>query len=89
MRQRIVALLIAAMLAAAAWSLPDLRRSLIAAIVTYDAEPSAPPTLPGLNDAGTPRFELRRFLDSETCSAIRFEAEMAGFLDLLRTALGR
>ena len=50
---------------------------------------SATTTLPGMNDDGTPRFELRRFLDSEICSAIRFEAEMSGFLDLLRTALGR
>jgi peptidoglycan/xylan/chitin deacetylase (PgdA/CDA1 family) len=50
---------------------------------------SATTTLPGMNDAGTPRFELRRFLDSEMCSAIRFEAEVSGFLDLLRAALGR
>jgi peptidoglycan/xylan/chitin deacetylase (PgdA/CDA1 family) len=50
---------------------------------------SATTTLPGMNDAGTPRFELRRFLDSERCSAIRFEAEVSGFLDLLRAALGR
>jgi peptidoglycan/xylan/chitin deacetylase (PgdA/CDA1 family) len=50
---------------------------------------SATTTLPGMNDAGTPRFELRRFLDSEKCSAIRFEAEVSGFLDLLRATLGR
>lgn len=50
---------------------------------------SATTTLPGMNDDRTPRFELRRFLDSETCSAIRFEAEVSGFLDLLRMALGR
>jgi peptidoglycan/xylan/chitin deacetylase (PgdA/CDA1 family) len=50
---------------------------------------SATTTLPGMNDAGTPRFELRRFLDSENCSTIRFEAEVSGFLDLLRAALGR
>ncbi len=36
-----------------------------------------------------PSFELRRFLDSEACSAIRFEAEVSGFLELLRGGLGR
>jgi peptidoglycan/xylan/chitin deacetylase (PgdA/CDA1 family) len=50
---------------------------------------SATTTLPGMNDGGTPPLELRRFLDSETCSAIRFEAEVSGFLDTLRAALGR
>lgn len=50
---------------------------------------SATTTLPGMNDSGTPRFELRRFLDSESCSPIRFEAEVSGFLELLRGVLGR
>jgi peptidoglycan/xylan/chitin deacetylase (PgdA/CDA1 family) len=49
---------------------------------------SATTTLPGMNDGRTPPFELRRFLDSETCSAIRFEAEVSGFLELVRGALG-
>jgi len=50
---------------------------------------SATTTLPGMNDSGTPPLELRRFLDSETCSTIRFEAEVSGFLELVRGALGR
>jgi len=45
---------------------------------------SATTTNPGLNTPSTPRLELRRFLDSETWPAIRFEAEISGFLDLLR-----
>ncbi len=50
---------------------------------------SATTTLPGMNGSETPPLELRRFLDSETCSAIRFEAEVSGFLELVRGALGR
>jgi peptidoglycan/xylan/chitin deacetylase (PgdA/CDA1 family) len=50
---------------------------------------SATTTLPGMNTGETPRLELRRFLDSEAYSAIRFEAELSGFLDLLRAALRR
>jgi len=50
---------------------------------------SATTTLPGMNESRTPPFELRRFLDSENCSAIRFEAEVSGFLELLRRAVGR
>jgi len=49
---------------------------------------SATTTMPGMNTASTPPLELRRFLDSEACSQIRFEAEVSGFLDLLRR-LGR
>jgi len=44
---------------------------------------------PGLNDAGTPRFALRRFLDSEDVSQIEFEAEISGFHELLRGWLSR
>jgi peptidoglycan/xylan/chitin deacetylase (PgdA/CDA1 family) len=50
---------------------------------------SATTTLPGMNDSETSPLELRRFLDSETCSAIRFEAEVSGFLELVRRAFGR
>lgn len=39
---------------------------------------------PGLNDAGTPAFALRRFLDSQEVSQIVFEAEISGLLELLR-----
>jgi peptidoglycan/xylan/chitin deacetylase (PgdA/CDA1 family) len=41
---------------------------------------------PGLNDTATPRLALRRFLDGEDIAQIEFEAEVAGFLELLRTA---
>jgi peptidoglycan/xylan/chitin deacetylase (PgdA/CDA1 family) len=50
---------------------------------------SATTTVPGMNGAGTPPLELRRFLDSENCSPIRFEAELSGFLELVRGAFGR
>ncbi len=40
----------------------------------------------GLNDRCTPRFGLRRFLDSETVSEIEFEAEISGFAELIRRA---
>jgi len=43
----------------------------------------------GLNDATTPRFALRRFLDGQNVSQIEFEAEVSGFLDLARRLLGR
>lgn len=38
----------------------------------------------GLNDAHTPRYGLRRFLDAETVRPIEFEAEISGFAELLR-----
>jgi peptidoglycan/xylan/chitin deacetylase (PgdA/CDA1 family) len=41
---------------------------------------------PGLNDTGTPRMALKRFLDGEHISQIEFEAEMTGFSELLRQA---
>jgi hypothetical protein len=42
-----------------------------------------------MNSADTHPLELRRFLDSEAISPIRFEAEVSGFLDLLRRLAGR
>ncbi|MCZ7566015.1 MAG: polysaccharide deacetylase family protein [Burkholderiales bacterium] len=44
---------------------------------------------PGFNDASTPRFALKRFLDGEDVSAIEFEAEVSGFTQLLRALLRR
>lgn len=38
----------------------------------------------GLNYPDTPRYALRRVLDAENVSAIEFEAEMSGYLDLIR-----
>ena len=45
---------------------------------------SATTCLPGLNTPWTPRYELRRFLDSEDIALIEFEAELAGFGEFLR-----
>jgi peptidoglycan/xylan/chitin deacetylase (PgdA/CDA1 family) len=45
---------------------------------------SATTCLPGLNSARTPRYALRRFLDSEDISFVQFQAELAGFSELLR-----
>ena len=45
---------------------------------------SATTCKPGLNYAGTPLMELKRFLDGENISAIEFEAEMSGFSEILR-----
>lgn len=44
---------------------------------------------PGLNFSTTPRLGLKRILDAEDVTPIRFEAEVAGFKHLLRVALGR
>jgi len=44
---------------------------------------------PGLNDATTHPYALRRILDSEELSEIEFEAELSGFADLLRQARKR
>ena len=38
----------------------------------------------GLNDARTPLYGLKRFLDAETVRPIEFEAEISGFAELLR-----
>jgi len=44
---------------------------------------------PGLNNRHTPRYALRRFLDSQTTPQIKFEAEVTGFAPLVRRAMGR
>jgi peptidoglycan/xylan/chitin deacetylase (PgdA/CDA1 family) len=56
--------------------LPLLRRLGIASATT---------TRPGFNRPGTPRHELRRFLDSDAISQIEFEAEISGFRELFRS----
>ncbi len=38
----------------------------------------------GTNDSSTPRYGLRRFLDSESVLPIEFEAELSGFAELMR-----
>jgi peptidoglycan/xylan/chitin deacetylase (PgdA/CDA1 family) len=50
---------------------------------------SATTTEQGMNGPHSNPLALRRFLDSEAISAIRFEAEISGFLDLLRRCLRR
>ena len=54
---------------------PWLRENGIESGVTCD---------PGLNEPGTEPLGLKRFLDGESVSAIEFEAEIAGFAELLR-----
>lgn len=39
---------------------------------------------PGLNYADTPRFALRRLMDGHPVSDIEFEAELTGFLEIIR-----
>ncbi len=46
---------------------------------------SATTCVVGLNDARTPRYALRRFLDTENVRPIEFEAELSGFAELLRS----
>lgn len=46
---------------------------------------SATTCLPGLNYADTPALGLTRFLDSQNISSIEFEAELYGYLELMRT----
>lgn len=50
---------------------------------------SASTCKPGLNYADTPLFELNRFLDGQTISAIEFESELSGFSEILRMARAR
>jgi peptidoglycan/xylan/chitin deacetylase (PgdA/CDA1 family) len=50
---------------------------------------SATTTEQGMNGPDSHPLGLRRFLDSDAISQIRFEAEMSGFLDLLRRYLRR
>jgi len=40
---------------------------------------------PGLNYADTPRFLLRRLVDGHRVSQIEFEAEITGFMEIIRT----
>lgn len=47
----------------------------------------APADPSGLNDSRTPRFALRRFSDGENVAQIEFEAELAGYTELLRQAV--
>jgi peptidoglycan/xylan/chitin deacetylase (PgdA/CDA1 family) len=44
---------------------------------------------PGLNFRGIHRYGLRRILDAEDVTQIRFEAELSGLAHLVRAALGR
>jgi peptidoglycan/xylan/chitin deacetylase (PgdA/CDA1 family) len=39
---------------------------------------------PGLNRKDSPRFALRRLVDSENISQVRFEAEISGFIEVAR-----
>ena len=39
---------------------------------------------PGLNYPDTPRFALRRLVDGHPVSDIEFEAEMTGFMEIVR-----
>jgi peptidoglycan/xylan/chitin deacetylase (PgdA/CDA1 family)/SAM-dependent methyltransferase len=41
---------------------------------------------PGLNYADTPRFALRRLMDGHPVSDIEFEAEVTGFMEIVRAA---
>lgn len=50
---------------------------------------SATTCLPGLNDATTSAFELRRFVDGEDIHQLEFEAALSGFSDLLRALRSR
>jgi len=45
---------------------------------------SATTCIPGFNYSSTHRLALRRFLDGENIAFIEFEAEMSGFLELVR-----
>ena len=59
---------------------PALERAGVASATTCD---------PGLNYSKTPSFALKRFLDGEDISLIEFEAELAGFSELLRRLRSR
>lgn len=48
---------------------------------------SATTTRNGLNRSSTNRYELLRFLDSQSISDVEFAAEMSGFLELFRRCL--
>ncbi|MDB5047941.1 MAG: Polysaccharide deacetylase [Fibrobacteres bacterium] len=44
---------------------------------------------PGFNYPDTPPMGLRRFLDSEAIAQIEFEAELSGFLEIMRKLTGK
>src|SRR6516162_11432115 len=44
---------------------------------------------PGLNYPDTPRFALRRLMDGHPVSDIEFEAEMTGFMEIVRAVRER
>lgn len=44
---------------------------------------------PGFNYPDTPAMGLRRFLDSEAISQLEFEAELSGFLEIMRKLTGK
>jgi peptidoglycan/xylan/chitin deacetylase (PgdA/CDA1 family) len=50
---------------------------------------SATTCLSGFNYANTPRLELRRFLDGANIAQVEFEAEVSGFLELMRRVRAR
>lgn len=50
---------------------------------------SAVTTLKGLNNKETPRLALRRYVDREDNSAIEFEAEISGFMQIVRALTWR
>ncbi len=60
MRHKLAALIAIAALGAIAWYLPGLRRTVIRAIVTYDAPPTAPAPLPGGTGPGLGRVARTR-----------------------------
>ncbi len=75
MRHRIVALIVGLALCAIAWFLPDVRHTLIHAVTTYDATPSAPAPLPGGDGPGLTRTPRTRVvlidgLNSETAQQL-------------------
>ncbi len=49
---------------------------------------SATTCLSGFNYPGTERLELRRFLDGENITQVEFDAELSGFLELMRKLRG-
>lgn len=50
---------------------------------------SATTCIPGFNDKTTPKMALYRVLDEENLSQIEFEAELFGFIELIRRITGK
>ncbi len=69
MRQRIAALIAVAALAVIAWYLPQVRRTLIRAVVTYDAVATEPAPLPGGVGPGLTRVARTRVVLIDGLSA--------------------